>query len=141
MSFSTIREELDRIKQSWLLLHFVQDDQTGAVIQPSDRVSGKAQPLVRVVERVVYRLKSGGRGEQVTDKSGLSSLTRSRDDRDRLPQQALQKARKQTSRVQSHAKGTKLARSLQDCNANLQSYCKDQGIDSGVSKAIVTLST
>ena len=79
---AAIRKPLDRVEQRRLLLHFIEDDEARAVIQPADRIRCEPEALVGIVEGQIHRGPIRRCRQQITDQGRLTGLTGAGEDGD-----------------------------------------------------------
>jgi len=102
-SFASISEQLHRVEKAGLLLHFIEDDEARAVIEPSHGISRQAQTFLRVVEREVDPCRPTGRRKQVTDQRRLAGLASARENGDRALREPVDEQGHQPARAQDHS--------------------------------------
>jgi len=115
---ASVSEQLHRVQEAGLLLHFVEDHEAGRVIEPSHGIGRQAQTFVRVVEREVDPCRPTGRWQQVTDQRRLAGLACAGEERDRAFGNPVQEQAHQPPRMQEHRRT--LSASLQDFKEILQ---------------------
>jgi hypothetical protein len=115
---ASVGEQLHRVQEAGLLLHFVEDHQARAVIEPSHGIGRPAQAFLRSVEREVDPYRPTGRREQVTDQRRLAGLASARQEGVRALGEPAQEQAHQSPRMQNHRRA--LAASLQDFKEILQ---------------------
>ena len=50
MPLAAVGQQLHRVEQFWLLLHFIEDHEAGAVVKPAYRIRSQPDPLVGIIE-------------------------------------------------------------------------------------------
>ena len=101
-----------------MLLHLVENHESGAVIEPAYRISAQTQTLVRVVQREVDGRRAAGVRKKVTNQRRLPGLAGARQDGDGTLDQAINERGGQAARVEGHLQT--LSALLQDCKVILQ---------------------
>ncbi len=102
MPLAAVGQELHRVEQFWLLLHFIEDHEAGAVVKPAYRIRSQPDPLVGIVEGNIDRRGFFSSREEIPHQGGLSRLTRPRHDGNRRALQTAAQERQNRTGVQQH---------------------------------------